>query len=173
MHFNAPHMRSQQGAVLLVGLMVLVMMTLFAVASMSDVGIQNAMVRNNQLEILAYNSSMNEINAQVDNINESNDEDILLDALKAGDGLRTLTDGSAVLDANGVEVNQADEIFSDASGDFTVTAELAYLRDQALVAGYTLGEFRGLVYELDVNSTRTGTSTNSNQVQGLYYIAPN
>jgi hypothetical protein len=163
----------------MMGLVVLVIMTLFAVSSMTDIGVQNNMVRNSQLEMAAYNNSLNEINAQIDKINVDNDEDILLEALNSPNGQRVLTDGSPILDENGDPVldengdptAEDDEIFTD-DGAFDVDVTMEYLRDQNLVPGYTLGAFRGLVYELDVDSTREGTATESHQVQGLYYVAP-
>jgi len=169
----------QRGVVLLTGLLVLLVMTLFAVSAMTDIGVQNAMVRNNQLELLAYNNSMNEINAQVDQFNVRGEFDIFTDALNASDGQRVLTDGSPVLDENGDEVvdeagntvNTDDEIINDESG-FDVDVTVTYLREQNIIPGYSFGQFSGLVYEMDVDSELAGTASRSNQVQGLFYIAP-
>ena len=69
-------------------------------------------------------------------------------------------------------MNTDDEIINDESG-FDVGVTVNYLREQNIVPGYSFGQFSGLVYEMEVDSELAGTASRSDQVQGLFYIAPN
>lgn len=126
---------------------------------MTDSGLQSAMVRNNQLRLMAYNTALSEINAQVDDMNLNFNTDTLLDALTDADGLREFEFGEIIL-------STLDHPFSQ---DLT----LQYLYAGTSWTGNEVGTFRELFFEIESDATLEGTSTRSDQVQGISYIAPN
>ena len=148
---------TQQGATLVVCLIVLTILTFLGVNAMTDSGLQSAMVRNNQLSLMAYNTALSEINAQINVMNTNTDT--LLEAFRDSEGLREF---------------EFDEILlSSLDNPFTQNLNLQYLYDGASWSGSEVGTFRELFFEIESGAQLEGTSTNSNQVQGISYIAPN
>ena len=156
--FN-PSPNNQEGATLVVCLVILTILTFLGVNSMTDSGLQSAMVRNNQLSLMAYNTALSEINAQVDNMNLNAQTDVLLDALTDADGLR--------------EFEFEEILLSTIDHPFTQGLTLEYLYEGASWTGNEVGTFRELFFEIESDAALEGTSTRSDQVQGISYIAPN
>lgn len=74
MHHNSafsqtPH---QQGAVLIVSLVMLTILTILAIGTTSDVGLQANMTKNNQLSIRAFNASMGQLNTIHNDLQKNN-----------------------------------------------------------------------------------------------------
>ena len=151
--------RNQGGATLVVCLVILTILTFLGVNSMTDSGLQSAMVRNNQLSLMAYNTALSEINAQVDNMNLNAQTDVLLDALTDADGLR--------------EFEFEEILLSTIDHPFTQGLTIEYLYEGASWTGNEVGTFRELFFEIESDAALEGTSTRSDQVQGISYIAPN
>lgn len=61
----------QQGSSLLVVLVVLLVLSLLATATIDSTGLQSTMTRNNQMRLEAFNSAMVEIEGQLDNYEAS------------------------------------------------------------------------------------------------------
>lgn len=151
--------RKETGATLIVCLVILTILTFLGVNSMTDSGLQTSMVRNNQLRLMAYNTALSEINAQIDDMNFNFNTDSLLDALTDVDGLR--------------EYEFAEILLSTVDHPFTQTVALQYLRSGASWTGSEVGTFRELFFEIESDALLEGTGTRSDQVQGISYIAPN
>lgn len=126
---------------------------------MTDSGLQSAMVRNNQLRLMAYNTALSEINAQVDDMNLNFNTNTLLDALNDADGLR--------------EFEFEEILLSTLDHPFSQDLTLQYLYAGTSWTGNEVGTFRELFFEIESDATLEGTSTRSDQVQGISYIAPN
>ena len=148
---------TQEGATLVVCLVILTILTFLGVNAMTDSGLQSAMVRNNQLSLMAYNTALSEINAQVNVMNTNTDA--LLDALTDSDGIREF------------EFNEI--LLSTLDHPFSQNLNLQYLYEGASWSGNEVGTFRELFFEIESDATLEGTSTRSDQVQGISYIAPN
>lgn len=149
----------ESGATLIVCLVILTILTFLGVNSMTDSGLQSSMVRNNQLRLMAYNTALSEINAQVDDMNFNFNTASLLDALTDTDGLREF------------EFNEI--LLSAIDHPFSQTLALHYLRSGTSWTGNEVGTFRELFFEIESDALLEGTSTRSDQVQGISYIAPN
>lgn len=155
-----PAFRSRQrGATLIVAVVILAVMTILGISAVSDNSMQSAMVRNNQLQMLAYNTALSEINAQIYEFNVELETQKLLDALNDSEGLRELDPG---------------EIYEQLRGtQFSQDVEITYLYEGPSWAGNEVGTFRELFYEIESDAILEGTSTRSDQVQGVSFIAPN
>lgn len=149
----------QQGATLLVSLVILTVLTFLGLNAMTDVGLQSSMVRNNQLGMMAYNTALSEINAQIHLVNSTGDTVLLLDALNDADGERPLFPEEIILSA-------MDHPFLQRIG-------LRYLRSGPSWSGSEVGTFRELFYEIESRAILEGTGNRSDQVQGVSFIAPN
>lgn len=149
----------QTGATLVVCLVILTILTFLGVNSMTDTGLQTSMVRNNQLRLMAYNTALSEINAQIDDMNFNFNTDTLLDALTDSEGMR--------------EFDFDEILLSTVDHPFSQTLSLQYIRAGASWEGNEVGTFRELFFEIESDALLEGTSTRSDQVQGISYIAPN
>ncbi len=154
-----PLARAQRGATMIVVVVILAVMTLLGITAVSDNSMQSAMVRNNQLQMLAYNTALSEINAQIHEFNVLLDTQKLLDALADSEGLRELNPGEIYEQLRGTQFNQDVEITFEYEGPSW--------------AGNEVGTFRELFYEIESDAILPGTATRSDQVQGISFIAPN
>jgi hypothetical protein len=149
----------ESGATLIVCLVILTILTFLGVNSMTDSGLQSSMVRNNQLRLMAYNTALSEINAQIDDMNLNFNTNTLLDALTDSEGLR--------------EFEFEEILLSTVDHPFSQTLALQYLRSGTSWTGNEVGTFRELFFEIESDALLEGTGTRSDQVQGISYIAPN
>lgn len=151
--------KCQRGATMIVVVVILAVMTLLGITAVSDNSMQSAMVRNNQLQMLAYNTALSEINAQIYEFNVILDTQKLLDALTDSESLRELDPG---------------EIYEQLRGtQFTQDVNISFLYEGPSWAGNEVGTFRELFYEIESDAVLPGTATRSDQVQGISFIAPN
>lgn len=148
---------AQEGATLVVCLIILTILTFLGINAMTDSGLQSAMVRNNQLSLMAYNTALSEINAQINTM--SRDNSTLLDALTDSEGIREF------------EFNEI--ILSSLDHPFSQNLNVQYISEGASWSGNEVGTFRELFFEIESDATLEGSSTRSDQVQGISYIAPN
>lgn len=108
---------------------------------------------------MAYNTALSEINAQIDDMNLNFNTNTLLDALTDSEGLR--------------EFDFEEILLSTVDHPFSQTLALQYLRSGTSWTGNEVGTFRELFFEIESDALLEGTSTRSDQVQGISYIAPN
>lgn len=142
----------------MVCLVILTIMTFLGLNSMTDSGLQAAMVRNNQLRLMAYNTALSEINAQLEDIESNINTTTLLDAHGSPDGTR--------------EYEFVEILLSPLNHPFTQTLTTTYLYEGP-VPEYELGDYVAWHFELESDAVLEGTGTRSDQAQGFYYVAPN
>lgn len=147
----------QRGSTLIVCLVILTVLTFLGLNSMTDNNLQSVMVRNNQLQLLAYNTALSEINAQIDLINRGNDNTLLLGAMNDSAGERPLL--------------QDELLMRGANNPFTQQMMMAYVGGST-VANCSVSTCRGLRFEISSDALLLSTNTQSNQIQGIEYSAP-
>lgn len=132
-------------------------MTFLGLNSMTDSGLQSAMVRNNQLRLMAYNTALSEINAQLSNIETNRVLVTLLDAHGSADGIR--------------EYEFAEIILSPLDHPFTQSLTTSFLY-AGPAPGFNADEYEHWHLELESDAVLEGTGTRSDQAQGFTYLAP-
>lgn len=153
-------LNQQSGAALIVCLLLMTVLTIISLGSISDVSLQSAMVRNNQMYMVAYNTAMSEINGQINNVNDDADASKLLTALNSGYVSLTGSD----LSMNGVTYGTATTV--DQTG-----TQITY-QGSGAAPGASESLLKALNYTIDSSAQVSGTGSRSDQLQGIYYIAP-
>ena len=167
-----PNRQTQSGAVLIVSLVILTVLTIIAVGTATDIGLQSNMVRNNQISLQAYNLSLSELRSQYQAVNTPN---------------YRLSDGSKYLAflAQARETSEAltlapeDLIMPDNAGAFTQSASVSFVGDtnncadgEAFAPDGGSGSGSQLIFEINSVSRLENTGINSNQSFGLCYPNP-
>jgi hypothetical protein len=151
---------SQRGAVLIVALVLLAVMTTLGFTSLRSTNIQQAIINNSQFLASARNAALTEINAHIDSINIGNPGDrdqILLDILNGG-----------TIDLSG-SLNTPQTAYSQS---FTATVDCD---DCPAPPGFSLEGGSGFdTARITLKSTAEldATSATSTQYQGYYYVKP-
>lgn len=166
--------RHQQGATLIVVLVILVAMTFLGLGSMSDSNLQLAMVRNSQLQTGAYTAALTEINSQIDAINTNPEADVDVPILNLVQTPTVVTNGVSSRTTNPAAL-LATSIGSDANS-YTTSLSLTEPNADAFlpVTGMSLSPdstVKWLVMQFDSVATISGAS--SNQTQGFKYLSAN
>ena len=149
----------QSGAALIVCLILMAVLLIISLGSISDVGLQSAMIRNNQMYMVSYNTAMSEINGQINKVNYNSDSSKLLAALNSG----YVSLSGADLTMDGVIYGSSTTV--DQSG-----TQITY-QGSGLAPGASESLLQALNYTIDSSAQVSGGR--SDQVQGVYYIAPN
>jgi len=159
----------QQGATLLVAMILLLVMTLIGIGAGDTATMQLQMSRNSQFEQEAYQIALSEIDSQYKSYTD--DLSVLTTALNnyaASDNTDDITqDGVEPL--TGAELLMAAEA---AAAGAVQTAELAYVGDGAPPTGFTLGSFVGKRFDLNSEATIANSSIGSSQTLGMNFAAP-
>lgn len=72
-HYStAPQPSQQKGAVLIVSLVMLTILTILAIGTTSDVGLQANMTKNSQINLRAFNASMGQLNTIFNDLQQEN-----------------------------------------------------------------------------------------------------
>lgn len=74
------HLTNQQGTVLIVSLVMLTILTILAVGTTSDVGLQTNMAKNSQINIRAFNASISQLKATFNGLLKDNSYEDTLSA---------------------------------------------------------------------------------------------
>jgi hypothetical protein len=161
---------SQQGAVLLVSLILLLAMTLIGVAAIDTSTLQSQMSRNSLEAITRYQIALNEIQGQYyDMFSWEKREDIIKSNVDAAanpaGGITYAGPTIGVADADMITHNGSDPY--DLAGNLVFTGE-----STGAVHGYSINQHRILSYEVNIIATLNGTSSDSNQTQGVSHTAP-
>ncbi len=146
-------MKGQRGAILIVSLIMLTILTLIGVTSMDDVNLQRNMVRNNQLKIQAFDMAMSEINAQIFNL--ITDMNFMVDAINTPGG-----------------VNVVAALMAAADNPFDQTVSVSYTGEGRPPSGYSLDDYTGRMFQIDSAALLANTGSTSDQTQGLNYAGP-
>ncbi len=152
---------------LIICLVILALLTLLALGSMSVINLETAMVRNNQMSLVAYNHSLSEINGQINIINEDKDSSILNDALNSG--MLNPETGHPYRPLSGNEIVMQETHYGSLSVEQEVNID--YL-GQGNPAGASESMMRALRYDIHSKSRLANTGGSSDQTQGIYIIAP-
>lgn len=152
--------RKQDGAVLIVCLVMLTILTIIGIGTTTDISFQSNMVRNSQLRLNAFNTALSELNGQYRKMVDENSEDLLTDALNLGEA--TIPAG----DLTQTSVNNP----------FSQEATVVYL-EQGLgqVTGSTIGSATAnSAYYFELNSIveLDNTGVGSSQTSGIVRLAP-
>jgi hypothetical protein len=134
---------------------------------MSITSLETAMVRNNQMSLIAYNNSLSEINGQISIVNVAKDPSLLLDALNSntpnpstGYPYRQLT-------------NAEETMYGVTYGSTSLNQEVEFdYLGEGIPIGASESVIRSLNYDIHSESLLAGTGSRSDQTQGIYYLAP-
>lgn len=161
--------RSQQGATLLVALILLLVMTLVGIGAGDTAIMQMQMSRNSQFQQEAYQIALSEIESQYEEFSDD------LGPLTTALNNYADTDNSDDITENGVEPLTGAELLmasQAAAIDAVQAAELAFVGDGAPPSGFTIGSFVGKRFDLNSDATIGGTSIGSSQTLGMNFAAP-
>lgn len=163
--------RRSQGVILLVSLILLLGMTLVGVSSIDSSSLQSQMSRNTLYARNLYQASLSEIQAQHERLNTDN-----------GSGLGKINNSPTEFNAGayegitttgpGIALTEADMETADATDHYSQQTFIVFSGNSPPPSGYSLGIYIGKSYEINAISTVTGTSSVSNQTQGMKRVAP-
>lgn len=158
--------KSQRGAVLIISLVMLTILTIIAVGTMTDTNLQTNMARNSQISLRAFNLTLSELKAQF-NASQANSQ------MNGAPYLDTLA--NVYQTQNPFTIPQADLLMTAADNPFTQDAVIRFVREGSCGGGNEIGA-TGLIFEVDSTSelvTGNGSGINSDQSFGLCYPNPN
>lgn len=154
--------RKSQGAVLIVSLILLMVMTLIGVSAIDTSTLQSQMTRNSLYARNLYQKSLSEIEAQY---NKMKGSQYLTNVLTASP-LPNKDDNP------GLEIADSAVETYDATDPYSQSVVVSFSGNGPPPSGYSLGLFIGKNFEIDSTSSVTGTGSESDQTQGLNYPAP-
>ena len=157
--------RKQGGAVLIVCLVMLTILTIIGIGTTTDISFQSNMVRNSQLRLNAFNTALSELNGQyrrLDNAADASTDNLLNEALDLGEL------GEAPIPA-------ADLTQTSANNPFSQSVTIVYLgKEIKPVDGEEVGVEGGPTYYFELNSIveLDNTGIGSNQTIGITQLKP-
>ena len=158
----------QQGAVLMVSLILLLVMTLLGIAAIDSSQLQAQMARNSLLSQRLHQIAFSEIQAQT----------TALENLDYVHSVTTSTTAPEALQYQGLSSNSMGLTLVDTlsathdSSLYTLSAAIAFIGNTAPPSGYSLNLYVGKNYEIYTVAKSTTTQSASRQTQGLNRIAP-
>ncbi|MGI0117281.1 pilus assembly PilX family protein [Zooshikella sp. RANM57] len=141
----------QEGSALIVSLIILVILTVIAFSASRTTTLEERMTANSQKKIEAYQTGIAELSSQFVDLKESGTTS-LNNAIKATDHSEDLTSK-----------------MDDSTGGISVSTEVEYINKGLPPPGYSLTDFVGYNFEMNVNVDITNIGANSNQTLGLKY----
>ena len=145
--------RHQEGATLIVSLILLLVLTIVGISTIESVNLQSLMARNSQFQVESYQVALSEIEAQ-------------LEALEVD--LGPLTDAVT----EGTETRTGDDIVMQPD-HFDQTVIYTYAGEGLAPPGYSVDIYVGRLFELNSRAQMDNTGIFSDQTQGLNYAGPN
>lgn len=158
--------KSQQGAVLIVSLVMLTILTIVAVGTMTDTNLQTNMARNSQISLRAFNLTLSELKAQF-KASQDNSE------MNGAPYLETLS--KVYQSRDPFPLLPADLLMTSADNPFEQDIVIRFVREGVCGGGNEIGA-TGLIFEMDSTSelnTGNGSGISSDQSFGLCYPNPN
>ncbi len=147
----------QRGAVLVVSLVILTILTVIAVNTSTDLSLQSNMARNSQLSQNVFNLAFSEINAQFENIGAN--QTLLVNSINSTTPL-SLTAAQMEMD-------------DTAPAGYSQTFQIDYQEGTTyLPEGYTTDAYVGHLFNFDSTADINNTGTESDQTQGVSYAGP-
>jgi Tfp pilus assembly protein PilX len=158
---QTPH---QQGAVLIVSLVMLTILTILAIGTTSDVGLQANMTKNSQISLRAFNASMGQLNTM------SND-------LRKNDAYQTVL-GNLLLTKTSIP----GIVTATASNPFTITTNIYQVESfeddsvggSNIHGGTIKSSMEPAVYKFEINSVSAlpNSGIGSDQTYKVIYEKP-
>jgi Tfp pilus assembly protein PilX len=152
--------KRQQGATLIVTLMILVAMTTLGLSSIRSTSIQQTIVKNTQFLMSARNVAKTEINAQLDiiNINAATEPDTIIQTM---------------IDAGENNPRNTSLAKQQSTYGQTVSMTLNCKACPAPTGGFSYGlGVQALMATITSTAEMTSTAANSTQEQGFWYLVP-
>lgn len=156
--------KSANGAVLIVSLVMLTILTIIAVGTMTDTNLQTNMARNSQISLRAFNVALSELKAQ---FQASRDNDLI----NNGQSYQQVLSDVYQREQDHVLI-PADLQMSGADNPFAQTVTISFLREGICGGGNEIGG-SALIYEINATSMLDNTGINSDQSFGICYPNPN
>ncbi|MFT6491931.1 MAG: Tfp pilus assembly protein PilX [Porticoccus sp.] len=151
--------RKQDGAVLIVCLVMLTILTIIGIGTTTDISFQSNMVRNSQLRLNAFNTALSELNGQYRKMVDENREDILNEAQLLGP----------------VTIPAGDLTQTSANNPFSQEATVVYLApcESGQATGSMIGgAIQELCFELNSIVELDNTGVGSSQTIGIKRLVP-
>lgn len=151
--------RQQQGAALVVGLLILLLATFLAVASMNNANMQERMAANSQNLNLAFQAAESAIDAQIG-------------VVVGGDASRL---GQARVEYGKPTPNWPTTTYNAGDSDISTSVQIRSMGDVTLSTGNSIDadessvRLSGARFEMRSTSTITGSGARASIVQGLEY----
>lgn len=165
-----------QGVILLVSLILLLAMTLIGVSAIDSGSLQSQMSRNSLNARNLYQKSLSEIQAQHERLNR--DSGVELGRINNSttvfvpNAVEGITNTTANDPLHGVAIAETDLITASAADNYDQSALIVFAGNSPPPSGYSLGIYIGKSYEVNTIATVSGTSSTSNQTQGMKRVAP-
>ena len=158
---TTPSYKKSQGAILVVSLILLLVMTLVGISAIDTSSLQSQMARNSLFAQSLYQASRSEIEAQYEKLKGLPYlESVMISNTAESDGNPTITMADSQVETY------------NANDPYQQTAAVTFTGDSTPPSGYSLGLFVGKNFEVDALSQVAGTGSKSDQTQGLNYPAP-
>ena len=154
--------KTQNGAVLIVCLVMLTVLTVIAVSTVTDIGLQSNMAKNNQISLNAFNTSMRQLNAQYEQMKTTEDYSWL----------------TYMIDTNPTKTLTTAELIPQTyPSALKTTVQMDFLDGFSMNIGgnkIESGAAGGNVFafEFNSNSELESTAIQSDQTMGIVYIRP-
>ena len=158
--------KSQQGAVLIISLVMLTILTIIAVGTMTDTNLQTNMAKNSQISLRVFNLTLSELKAQ---FKASQDNSVM----NGAPYLETLAE--VYQNQDPFTLPPADLLMTSAENPFEQDIVIRFVREGICGGGNEIGS-TGLIFEMDSTSelnTGNGSGISSDQSFGLCYPNPN
>ena len=146
--------KQQKGSVLLTTMMIMLVFIFTGLYVMEMAVLEERTVSNEQRSMQVYQTAYGELEAQLEFL--VNNPSILNDALSGDQAL------TVIINPTGCSV----------TGQVCQTATLRYVGQTSPPAGYSVGKYIGLMYEIDSVATLDSISAQSNQTLSFTYVTP-
>lgn len=158
---NTKPIKNSRGAILLVSLLLLLVMTLIGIGAIDNSLLQGNMARNSFESRSLYQRALSEIEAQYQKMQA-------LPYLEKAEEMTSVIGG----DISGMNIVDSQTQTYDPSDSITQNAELKHLGNGPPPSGFSVELYIGKNYEIDSTAEIAGTGSLSSQTQGLTYPAP-
>lgn len=154
--------KSQQGAVLIVCLVMLTILTTVALGTVTDISLQSNMAKNSQISLNAFNRSLRQLNAEYERMEDTKDYSWL----------------SGMIDGNPVKtLTPAEQVTETTASSFETVFTMEYQDGRSMNIGgnkVRSGADGGnaFAFEFDSVSTLPNAAITSDQSMGIVYVRP-
>ena len=146
--------KKQEGSLLLMTMMVLLMFVFSGLFVMETAMLEEITVSNEQRHLQVHQVAFGELVAQIDSLEST--PNILNNAITSDQTLTIISNPAGCTTA----------------GEVCQTATLRYAGQTPPPAGYSIGNYVGLSYEIDSIATLDEVSARSSQTVGFTYVVP-